>query len=57
MTTVEFIFNNKIHTATKSSLFKINYRRELRIDFKIRKKEKYIKAKKFLRRYIRSTTK
>ena len=38
LTTVEFIFNNKIHIATKSLLFKVNYRRKLRISFKIRKK-------------------
>jgi len=34
--------NNKIHTATKSSLFKVNYRQELRMGFKIERKEKII---------------
>jgi len=45
----EFAFNNKVHTATKSSLFKINYRRELRIGFDIRKKEKNVKAEEFVK--------
>ena len=49
MVTVEFAFNNKIHTATKLSLFKVNYGRELRIGFKIRKKGKYTKVEKFVK--------
>ena len=36
----EFTFNNKIYTSTKLSLFKINYRRKLRIGFDIRKKRR-----------------
>ena len=40
----EFAFNNKIHTATKILLFQINYGRELRMGFDIRKKEKNEKA-------------
>jgi len=39
LTTAEFAFNNKVHTSTKSSLFKINYGREPRISFDIKKKE------------------
>jgi len=39
LVTVEFAFNNKVHTATKLSLFKVNYRREQRISFKIKKRE------------------
>jgi len=36
----EFTVNNKIHTATKMSLFIENYRRELRMGENIRKKRK-----------------
>ena len=45
---MEFVFNNKVHTVTK--LFKVNYGRELRMGFEIRKKEKYIKAEEFVRK-------
>ena len=45
----EFTFNNKIYTSTKSSLLKINYRRELRMGFDIRKKGKNKKAEEFVR--------
>ena len=45
----EFTFNNKVHTATKSSPFQVNYERELRIDFDIRKKGKNKKAEEFVR--------
>ena len=45
----EFAFNNKVHTTTKSSLFKVNYGRELRIGFDIRKKEKNVKAEEFVK--------
>ena len=50
MATVDFVFNNKIHTATKLSPFKVNYGRELRIGFKIRKKRKYTKAEEFVKK-------
>jgi len=33
----------------KLSLFKINYGKELRMDFKIRKKRKYVKVEEFLK--------
>jgi len=36
--------------VTKSSPFKINYGRELRIDFKIRKKRKNLKAEEFVKK-------
>ena len=49
MVTTEFIFNNKVHIATKSSLFKVNYERELRMGFEIRKKEKHAKVKNFVK--------
>ena len=45
----EFTFNNKIYTSTKSSLLKINYRRELRMGFDIRKKRKNVKIKEFVK--------
>ena len=35
--TAEFAFNNKVYITTKSSLFRVNYRRELRISFEIRR--------------------
>jgi len=47
LATAEFAFNNKVHIATKSSLFKVNYGREPRVGFDIRKKEKHVKAEKF----------
>ena len=49
MATAEFAFNNKIYTVTKSSPFKINYKRKLRMGFKIRKKRKHMKAEKFVK--------
>jgi len=36
--------------VTKSSLLKINYKRELRMGFEIRKKEKHMKVKKFVKK-------
>jgi len=45
----EFAFNNKVYTATKMSLFKVNYGRELRMGFDIRKKGKNEKAEEFAR--------
>jgi len=44
----EFAVNNKIHSATKMSLFMANYGRELRIEIDIRKKEKVEKAMEFV---------
>ena len=49
MATAEFAFNNKVHTATKMSLFQVNYGREPRMGFDIRKKEKNEKAEEFAR--------
>ena len=49
MATAEFAFNNKVHTATKTSLFQVNYGREPRIGFDIRKKGKNEKAEEFVR--------
>ena len=49
MATAEFVFNNKIYIATKSSPFQINYRREPRMGFDIRKKRKNEKTEEFVR--------
>jgi len=49
LATVEFAFNNKVHTAMKESPFKVNYRREPRIGFDIRKKGKNVKAEEFVK--------
>ena len=46
LTTAEFVFNNKIHTVMKLILFKLNYGREPRMGFKIRKKGKHAKVEK-----------
>ena len=46
----EFAFNNKVHTATKISPFQVNYRRELRMGFDIRKKGKNEKVEEFVRK-------
>jgi len=45
----EFAFNNKVHTATKMLPFKVNYGREPRMGFDIRKKGKNKKAEEFAR--------
>ena len=49
LATAEFAFNNKVYTAIKMLLFQINYGRELRMGFDIRKKEKNEKVKEFVR--------
>jgi len=46
--TAEFTYNNKIHIATKNSLFKVNYGQDLRIGFEGRRKGKYEAAGKFV---------
>ena len=46
---VEFAFNNKVHTATKTSPFQVNYGRELRMGFDIRKKGKNEKVEEFVK--------
>jgi len=49
LATAEFAFNNKVHTVTKMSPFKVNYGREPRMGFDIRKKGKNKKAEEFAR--------
>jgi len=48
--TVEFAYNNKIHTATKISPFKANYGHDPKMGFKGRRKGKYEVAEKFIER-------
>ena len=45
--TIEFEVNGKIHSATKVSLFMVNYSRELRIGVDIRRKGKVKKVTEF----------
>jgi len=49
LATAEFAFNNKVHTVMKMSLFQVNYEREPRMGFDIRKKEKNDKAEEFVK--------
>ena len=44
---VEFTINNKTHSATKMSLFMVNYGRELRMGVDIKRKEKVKKITEF----------
>ena len=46
--TAEFTYNNKTHSSTRMSPFKVNYRQNPRIGFKGRKKGKYEGAEKFM---------
>ena len=47
---VEFIYNNKIHTATKTFPFKANYGQDPRMEFEGRRKGKYEAVGKFVER-------
>jgi len=46
----EFVVNNKVHLATKVSLFVENYSRKLRMGGDIRKRGKVEKATEFVER-------
>ena len=50
MVTAEFAFNNKVYTVMKSLPFKVNYRREPRMGFYIRKERKNVKVEEFMRK-------
>ena len=45
--------NNKVHTATKVSLFIANYRKELKMGGNIRRKEKVEKTTEFVEKLKR----
>jgi len=46
----EFVYNNKIHAATKILPFKANYGQDPRIGFKRKRREKYKAVGKFIER-------
>ena len=46
--TAEFTYNNKVHSSTKTSPFKANYRQDPRMGFEIRRKGKYKGVEKFV---------
>jgi len=46
--TAEFAYNNKVHSSTKTLLFKANYGQDSRMGFKVRRKGKYKGAEKFV---------
>ena len=50
LATTEFAVNNKVYIATKTSLFMVNYKRELRKEADIRRKEKVEKVTEFAER-------
>jgi len=47
---VEFVYNNKIHSAMKVLPFKANYGQDLRMGFEGRRRGKYEAAEKFIER-------
>ena len=50
LVTVEFVYNNKVQTSIKVSLFKANIGQDLCIRFKMRKKRKFEKVEEFVTR-------
>jgi len=55
--TTKFIYNNKIHSATKTSLFKTNYSQDPRMGFEGRRKRKFEVARKFVEKIKKSQEK
>ena len=47
---VEFVVNSKVYSATKVFLFIANYKKELRMEADIRRKEKVEKITEFVER-------
>jgi len=45
---VEFAYNNKAHSSTKTLPFKANYGQDPRMEFEVRKKRKYKGAERFI---------
>ena len=50
LVSVEFVVNNKVHTAMKVSPFMANYRKELRMGEDIRRRRKVESATEFMER-------
>jgi len=48
--TAEFVYNNKVHATTKTSLFKANYGQDPKMGFEGRRKRKYEAVEKFVER-------
>jgi len=48
--TAEFAYNNKVHSSTRTSSFKVNYGQDSRMGFEGRKKRKYEGAEKFIKK-------
>jgi len=46
--TAEFAYNNKMHSSTRTLLFKANYKQDPRMGFERREKGKYERAEKFV---------
>jgi len=44
----EFVYNNKVHSGTKTSFFKANYRQDPRMEFEMRRRGKYEGIEKFM---------
>ena len=50
---MEFVYNNKIHSATKVSSFRANYRQDPRMEFKGRRRRRHKAAEEFVERIKR----
>jgi len=44
----KLIYNNKTHSSTKTLFFKTNYKQDLKMEFKVRRKGKYKRTEKFM---------